>query len=426
MLYFIFFLIFVSALLDRYVYLRELRYWRRITQIIYFSCTTIVCVSLALVCLFQWIPVSELLWLMLAFITQGIAKFVYFLISVWGYLMPRYNNRNGVFDRLAQLGVCVVILVLAWGTFYVRNTPRVVELELQSSRVSEAFDGFKIAFFTDLHVGSLPENNKLIAKLVSRLNAAQVDVVLFGGDLVNVLPEEIDDSKADLLSKIASKEGLYWVLGNHDLGIYSKEKSVEGLDSIVMRMRSRQQSMGWQLLENQTTYFKRGEDSISLSGITFPSMGKNSAHARQTVVCDIEATYNGVPKDIFNINLSHTPEIWPMLAGLDSRADLTLSGHVHAMQSKLTIGKIMISPASLLYRFVSGIYLSGHDITAEDLALAKEQAAIVNLDSSLIDESNLLVDQNDKMLYINDGFGYVLLPTRIGCAPEVTIITLKK
>lgn len=426
MLYFIFFLIFVCLLLDRYVYVRRLKKSNTIVKALYFSLVTIIYLSLGLVMFFRWIPMSDLLWLMFAFLIQAFSKLAYFLVSVWGYLRPRFNNRGGIFDGLGMLAAWGVILVMAWGTFYVRNTPRIEELVVESDRLPESFDGFKIAFFTDLHVGSLPDNNKLVTKLVENLNNLQADLVLFGGDLVNVLPEEVDESKAELLSKIEAKHGVYSVLGNHDLGIYtSKENSAKDIDRIVDRMLVLQKNMGWKMLENQTIYLNRGADSIALSGIIFPSMGKNSAHIRQTVVCDLKATYDSVPESIFNVMLSHTPEVWPLVAGLDSRADLTLAGHVHAMQSKLTIGKVMISPASLLYRFVSGIYLSGEDIEEKDIAQAKEWASVVNVNSELIGAENLTNKGRDKILYINDGFGYVLIPTRVGCAPEITIITLK-
>ena len=96
--------------------------------------------------------------------------------------------------------------------------------------------------------------------------------------------------------------------------------------------------------------------------------------------------YNNVSGSVFNITVSHIPQLWHSLHE-SGYSDLTLSGHVHAMQMK--IGGC--SPAKFMYNEWSGLYEDG-----------------------------------ESRLYINDGIGCVGYFARIGARPEITIIELYK
>ncbi len=85
----------------------------------------------------------------------------------------------------------------------------------------------------------------------------------------------------------------------------------------------------------------------------------------------------------------NTPEVWDA-ARASGPADLTLSGHVHAMQFKIRIGNWAWSPARWMYTRWSGLY-----------------------------------EEEGKKLFINDGLGYVMYPMRIGTYPSITIFTLR-
>lgn len=96
-----------------------------------------------------------------------------------------------------------------------------------------------------------------------------------------------------------------------------------------------------------------------------------------------------MPDSLFNLLIAHTPEVWDE-ALATGRADLTLSGHVHAMQLKIRLGGWAWSPAEWMYDRWSGLY-----------------------------------EEDGKYLFVNDGMGYVMYPMRIGTYPSITVITLK-
>ena len=93
-----------------------------------------------------------------------------------------------------------------------------------------------------------------------------------------------------------------------------------------------------------------------------------------------------MPDSLYNITLVHVPQLWLPIVER-GYGDLTLSGHVHAMQLKL----FGWSPAQWMYTRWSCRY-----------------------------------EEQGSTLYINDGIGYVGYPMRIGADPELTIYTLKR
>lgn len=96
--------------------------------------------------------------------------------------------------------------------------------------------------------------------------------------------------------------------------------------------------MGWKPLVNESAPIRRGADSILVTGVNFPETGTN--HGRDTGMagCDMQEVFRSVPPDTYNLLLAHTPEQWDEARSAGD-PDLTLSGHVHAMQFKLTLGR---------------------------------------------------------------------------------------
>ena len=80
---------------------------------------------------------------------------------------------------------------------------------------------------------------------------------------------------------------------------------------------------------------------------------------------------------------------------MNTDIDLTLSGHTHAMQLMLQVGKWRWSPAKFRYDQWGGLY-------------EKESP-----------------DSVSRRIYVNIGAGEVGMPFRIGATPEVTLITLR-
>jgi predicted MPP superfamily phosphohydrolase len=90
---------------------------------------------------------------------------------------------------------------------------------------------------------------------------------------------------------------------------------------------------------------------------------------------------------MFKILLSHDPSHWRREVLPDTDIQLMLSGHTHAMQTKI----FGFTPSRFIYPENEGLY-----------------------------------QEDGQMLYVNIGLGYLLYPMRLGAWPEITLLTLRK
>ena len=325
--------------------------------------------------------------------TPTVMRIIMWFCWTWFLLqLPRFCCYFFRLLHLPRVGIAAGVLVagaLIYGAAYGRRDLRVETVPICSERIPEAFNGYRIAFFSDLHLGALVDTEGEVGRLVERINALQPDIVLFGGDLVNIRYTELDTLAQRLLRRIEAP--VYSVLGNHDVGSYIRDTTALPSAVSTQRLIGLQREMGWHLLQDSTVYLRRGADSIALSGISFDPAQRNRQHQSRLPQCNTTDTYRDVPHTLFDITLVHLPQYWEQVRAC-GRGDLTLSGHTHAMQIKLHFGKWRgWSPARLLYKEWSGRY-----------------------------------DRAGSTLYITDGVGYVGYPMRIGASPEITLFILNR
>jgi predicted MPP superfamily phosphohydrolase len=287
-----------------------------------------------------------------------------------------------------------MVSLLAAGIFFygmaVTRTGYIVEhIELTSERLPKEFDGYKITHITDLHIGSMVNPEKELSQVAELCNSLQSDAIMFTGDLINVRQEEITPPIADILSNFKAKDGVFSVMGNHDIGICIKDSITHRPEINAQQLIDKEQHCGWQVLEDKTVYIKRGADSIAITGISFRKELHEDRHSTKLPDTDIMKAYNDATAELFNITLAHIPQHWDEIVAAH-KADLTLSGHVHAMQMRFPLGKRGISPSQIIYKRWSGLY-----------------------------------EEQGRWLYINDGIGCIMYPMRIGTPPTITQITLK-
>ncbi len=295
--------------------------------------------------------------------------------------------------RLPRAGIVAGIgaaALFVWGATAGRTTLRVNRVAICSEKLPAAFDSLRVVQLSDMHVGSLVSPRRELRRLVDSVMSLRPDVVIFTGDLVNIRSTELDEEIRQLLSGIQAPLGVYSVLGNHDVGSYIKDTVALPRERSLNEVIERQQAMGWRLLLDTTVYLVRGSDSLSLSGISFDPAYSKLRHDAVQPPAPLGRVYRGVPHSLYNITAAHLPQLWEQVAAA-GYGDLTLSGHVHAMQMKLRLFGRSYSPAQWFYPRWSGRY-----------------------------------DDGPRTLYINDGTGYVAWPMRLGAWPEITLLTLRR
>jgi predicted MPP superfamily phosphohydrolase len=145
------------------------------------------------------------------------------------------------------------------------------------------------------------------------------------------------------------------------------------------------------MLRDSTIYAVRGCDSIAVTGVDFTDALLEYKHSFSTPDnFSAREIFDGIPKEMFNIAISHLPQLWRSISDGDF-AELTLSGHVHATQIAVELFGKRFSPAMMMHREWSGHYTD-----------------------------------KDNHLYITDGIGSVGFYLRIGANPELTIIELNR
>ena len=274
--------------------------------------------------------------------------------------------------------------VLWWGALIGRTSLDVEEVTVDIPDLPEAFDGYRIALFSDLHTGSYGSDTTFVSKVVSTINETHPDIILFTGDIVNRNSHELEPFVAPL-SRLKAPDGVFAILGNHDYGDYtdwpSPQAKAENME-VLSRLFPR---MGWKLLRDSTAWITQRADSLAIIGVEnigdppFPTYGS------------LEKAYPNVGDSHTKILLSHNPKHWSdsISARENINIALTLAGHTHAMQMEVANW----SPACFRYPLWGGLY----------------------------------GDPADCQLFVNIGIGVVGFPARLlQATPSITLITLHR
>lgn len=395
-------LFFVALIADIYIYRSVVcRYFRklpaRISYIVFAVLT--YCLVLAALVVFSssalrthvgFIPVMWSVWV---FMLITLPKLLFALGGLLDFLVKLVAKRRITVFRLMAVAFSIAVaVIMICGATVGRTRFRVEEVEVCSDRIPEAFDGYRIVQFSDVHLGTMTGAPKHIARLAEKIAGLAPDMVVHTGDLVNMSHVELTPENAAVLSKITAPEGVYSVWGNHDLGFYIRDTIAMPLGENFTQLSEKVRALGWRTLSDESVYIRRGGDSIVLTGVDYPTLRLNGFN-NTLGGTDLDKAFGGVESWPYNIVLAHTPQLWHEITDRGF-GDLTLSGHVHAMQTKIGLFGWVWSPARYIYEEWSGIY-ANHD-------------------------------EKNSILYINDGIGCVGYPMRVGARPEVTIFILKR
>lgn len=205
-----------------------------------------------------------------------------------------------------MLFLTTVLLLSSCASLSPNGVGRVKRYSFASEEIPNEFNGYKIAFVSDIHYSSL-FTKKRLKKLTRKLRKESADALLMGGDYVTsaCLLNELFDS----LSSVGPTDGVFAVLGNHELRYK---------DSVAQAMND----YGITLLADTVVAIERSSDVIYLAGV-YDSFVYDSLVVQPAETVNDEA---------FVMLLCHTPDYAERSS---TTADIVFSGHTHGGQVSL-------------------------------------------------------------------------------------------
>jgi len=274
-------------------------------------------------------------------------------------------NRRVFLARASAVaaGVASVGLV-GVGTATALGPPQLLQLPVRLRRLDPAFDGFRIAVVSDIHLGPLA-GRAHTERIVRMINENQPDLVAIVGDLVDGTVEELG-SAAEPLQDLDSREGTFFVTGNHEYFVEDPPSWSRELERL-----------GVQPLRNENTAIRRGAAAFDLAGVN------DIAGESRSDPPDFDRAMSGLDDSRPTILLAHQP-VWVEKAAARG-VELQLSGHTHGGQ---------MWPFHYVVRAV--------------------QPSLAGL--SVVDNTQL---------YVTRGAGFWGPPVRIGAPPDITLLSLQ-
>jgi len=242
---------------------------------------------------------------------------------------------------------------------------RNIEVTYQRIRLTDlptGFEGFTLVQLSDIHYSAFVDAD-YVARAVALANRLEPDMIVLTGDYVSHSRSYIGGS-AELLGELRAPDGVYAVMGNHDLWADAR-----GLEWNFRRR-------GIELLRNTHTALGKRSDVLTLAGVDDLTLGED----------DLQRALRGAAAGSPIILLSHNPNIiWQAAA---AGVSLVLAGHTHGGQINIP------SWRRRARRFWP--FLRGHG------------------------------QHGRTHIYVNRGLGTVIVPLRYRCRPEITLIELTR
>lgn len=355
-----------------------------VAQIILKNFSSYFFYSLGLVLVISFFQISITLFLLLEDFIR---------LPVWIYNLFNKGSENAIsfipqrrlfISQLSILLASIPASALLIGMIRGKYNYKVIKHQLSFERLPVDFHGFKILHISDFHCGSF-DNKKKFSYGIDLINQQNADIILFTGDMVNNIADEILPWK-ELISSLKAPYGKYAVLGNHDYGDYTAWDKEEDKINNFKKLIALENEMGFTVLNNRNEKIKIKDSSVDLLGVENWGSGFKQKG-------NLDMALGGTKPEDFKILMSHDPTHWQEKVLVhQQKIDLTLSGHTHGMQFGIEIpGIIKWSPAKYRYKHWAGIY-----------------------------------QEFDQLINVNRGFGFLAYPGRVGIYPEITCITLQK
>ncbi len=234
----------------------------------------------------------------------------------------------------------ILALIAAAAAFLIKDSRDDLEIsryEVNSKKLPESFDGFKIVQLSDLHGAEFGEDGM---GLVEKVKELEPDIIALTGDFVT------DEGDLAAVKKLAGRLTelcpVYFVSGNHEFG-----------SGLAVKVRNILERAGVKYLSNEYLTINRGEDEILLGGVEDPL-----AYADMLSPDELAQKMNDAAPDAFKILLGHR-NYW-MTEYPELPVDLIFCGHAHGGLIRIPgVGGLIGTDRRLFPDFDAGQFNNG-------------------------------------------------------------------
>jgi hypothetical protein len=283
---------------------------------------------------------------------------------------PPSPGRRRVLEQTAVLVSATPFVAAGYGLLYGRLDVEVVRQRIRLARLPKAFEGFRIAQLSDIHIGPFITAD-YIRRCATITNGLKPDLVALTGDYIAWDPEA-QGEVVRLLAGLRAPSGVFGCLGNHE--------EEAGIEESITRLFAAQ---GIRILRQERAAIRLGGETLNLIGVDHSIKPRERDRP-------IDRVKGLVMPNTVNILLTHYPHFfdYPELG-----IDLTLAGDIHGggqlsldlVYRGLNLGALLGVP------YVRGWY-----------------------------------EKQGAQLYMNRGIGTTGFPIRIGARPEITLFELTR
>ena len=151
---------------------------------------------------------------------------IFMLISfLLGDILTLFRIRINKFYT-TSFTVIFAIVIAIYG-YINRSFIRITNYKLNTDKNVK----LRIAFLSDIHIGAIGTNKKILNRMVEKINEVKPDLLLFGGDIVEAKINDEIINRCKILAKAKAKFGSYGVLGNHEFYTGNTKNVIKVLES---------------------------------------------------------------------------------------------------------------------------------------------------------------------------------------------------
>jgi predicted MPP superfamily phosphohydrolase len=248
------------------------------------------------------------------------AFLVYFLLSIifidlirlfdsWFHFLPVYIHNN--YELVKKITALILLVIVGLIVFLGNLNKRDIEvrtLEINLRKGESKLNNLNIVLASDIHLSPI-DGERLLEKIVGKINSLNPDIVLLAGDIVDDKAEILQERGiGEAFEKLNPKYGVYSITGNHEY--------INGVESCVRYA----ENFGIKFLRDSSTII---DSSFYLIGRDDSAKHQFTGKQRKSLDEIVEDLSDNYPK----ILMDHTP--FKLEQAEQNGIDLQLSGHTH-------------------------------------------------------------------------------------------------